>query len=340
MELTVIIPIYNRPRMLAQALESLRRQTYKDFLVIICDDASKDNLKQVVDKFPDLNIQYHRYEANAGQFQNAMRGAELCQTPFIKYLYSDDLLFSTALEKQVKALKKEPLAAICLGGYIEFAEFLEQNQISLYNSIFPYIPQSRTKKQWAKLEEYAGFIPSACMYRAESFRNLGGFNTGLSGIADLEIYIALSSRYPVVAVDEFVCAMRMHNDQVTQGYSIRSDAIGMKNIFCLTSDGNPYRERLGIPLSQQFYLRLNECWVNLRVALSANQKLFFLKKWLGIVALNKMLVPFIFTFPFFAIIKILRKPKVQVGASNNLNIEQYKDYICSILFNQINQKSV
>lgn len=334
MKLTVVIPIYNRSRMLAQALESLRYQTYKNFLVIICDDASKENLREVVEQFADLNIEYHRYENNVGQFENAMRGIELCQTPLVKFLYSDDLLFPTALEKQVQTLEKTPDSGVCLGGYIEFEEFLEQTKVSLYNSIYPYIPQSRTNKQWARLEEYAGFVPSACMYRTESIRNIGGFNTSLSGIADWEIYIALSSRYPVVAVDEFVCAMRIHSEQVMQKYSLRSGAVGIKDVFCLTSDANPYRDRLGIPLSQQFYLRLNECWVNLRVALSANQKLFFLKKWLEIVALNKMLVPFILNLPYFIILKILRKPKVQVRASNNMDIERSNDYICSVIFNQ------
>jgi glycosyltransferase involved in cell wall biosynthesis len=334
MDLTVIIPIYNRGRMLAQALESLRWQTYKDFVVIVCDDASPENLKEVVDKFTDLKIEYHYYKANAGQFGNAMRGVEICQTPFMKFLYSDDLLFPTALEKQVKALQEVPNAAVCLGEYIEFEEFSAQKKISLYKSIFPYIPEPRTDKQWARLEEYSGFIPSACMYRAELFRYLGGFNAALPGIGDWEIYVALSYKYPVVATNEPVCAMRMHSDQVTKKCGVNSDAIYIKDVFWMTSNANPYRERLGIPLSQQFFLRLDQCWANLRIALSSNQKLFFLKKWLEIVTSNKMLLPFIFAFPWFVTIKFLRKPKVQTRASNNLNMEKYKDNICSILFNE------
>lgn len=334
MELTVIIPVYNRARMLAQSLESLRWQTYKDFVVIICDDASAENLREVVDKFPDLKIEYHRYEANAGQFGNAMRGVELCQTPFMKLLYSDDLLFPTALEKQVKALQETPNAAVCLGGYIEFEVFPQETRISLYNSIFPYVAKSRTKKQWARLEEYSGFIPSACMYRTELFCNIGGFNTGLPGIADWEIYVALSSKYLTIAVNELVCAMRMHNEQVTKQYFLASDALEIKNVFLMTSNVNPYRERLGIPLSQQFFLRLEQCWKNLRVALSSKDKILLLKKWLGIVVSNRMLLPFIFTFPWFVILKILRKPKGQTYPPSELLLEKCKDDICSIIFNE------
>lgn len=334
MQLTVVIPIYNRARMLAQALESLRQQTYKDFVVIICDDASKENLQEVVDNFPDVKIEYHRYEANAGQFRNAMRGLELCRTPFIKYLDSDDLLFPEALEKQVKALQEMPNAAICLGGMVSFEELPEKNQINVFDYTDPYIPQSRTDKQWARLEEYRGSNPSACMYRTELFRNLGGFNTGLVGIADWEICVALSSKYLVTAVNDPVCAYRMHTAQITQNYSVNSNAVLIKDVFWLTSNANPYRERLGIPLSQQLFMRLDVCWRELRIALASNQKILLLKKWWEIVVLNKMLMPFIFCFPWFVILKLIRKPKSQTEIFHGFNLEKYKNSICSALFNE------
>ncbi|UYD28428.1 glycosyltransferase [Tolypothrix sp. PCC 7712] len=316
--------------MLTQALESLRWQSYKDFVVMICDDASTANLQEVVNKFPDLNIEYLRYDMNVGQFANAMRGVERCQTQFIKFLYSDDLLFPNALEKQVKALEDSPNTAVCLGEYIEFKE--ENNDISLYNIISPYIPELRTRKQWARLEEYAGFIPSACMYRTEFFRNIGGFHTALPGIGDWEIFVALSYKYSVVAIDEPVCAMRLHSDQVTKKCGVDSDAIYIKDVLWMTSNSNHYRERLGLPLSQQFFLRLDQCWVSLRSIVSAQNKFALLKKWLGIFSSNKMLIPFILAFPWFVVLKILRKPKLKTDGDDALNKEEYENYICSIVF--------
>ncbi|WP_341524658.1 glycosyltransferase family 2 protein [Nostoc sp. UHCC 0302] len=332
MELTVIIPIYNRARMLAQALESLRWQTYKDFVVIVCDDASTENLKEVVDKFTDLKIEYYHYENNVGQYRNFMRGLKLCQTTFIKYLDSDDLLFPEALEKQIKTLQEEPSAALCLGGILEFEEIPEQNQVNLFDYCEPYVPKLRTKRQWARLEDYRCFNPSACMYRTELLSGIGGFNTIVIG--DWDIFVSLSSKYPVTAVNEPIFAYRFHADQITKTDNWASGNTVARDVLWLTSNANPYQERLGIPLSQQFFLRLEQCWSTLRTALSSNQKLFLLKKWLEIVISNKMLWPFIFAFPWFVTVKALRKPKVQTGASNNLNIEKYKNYICSILFNE------
>ena len=54
---SVVIPTYNRAVLLKRALESLVNQTYKNFEVIICDDGSTDNTKEVVDSFNGkLNI--------------------------------------------------------------------------------------------------------------------------------------------------------------------------------------------------------------------------------------------------------------------------------------------
>jgi glycosyltransferase involved in cell wall biosynthesis len=335
MELTVIIPVYNRAKMLSQALLSLRWQTYKNFMIIICDDNSKDNLQQVVENFSDLNIAYHRYDVNAGQFKNAMRGLELCKTPFVKYLDSDDLLFPEALEKQMKAFQEAPSSAICLGGIIQFEELSQQNTIQILNYSKPYVPEPRNEKDWAKLEEYNGFNPSACMYRTELFRNLGGFNTGLIGIADWEICVSLSSKYPVIAVDEPICAYRSHSNQITKNYFFNSDAVLSKDVLWMTSNANPYRERLGLPSEQLFFLRQNIFWENLRISLRSDDKLSLLKKWLEMANANQMLLPFILGFLLFAIRKVLRKPQIKVSAVNSVNLEKHKAIICSILFNEV-----
>ena len=340
MKLTVVIPIFNRSKMLSNALESLRWQTLKDFVVIVCDDASTEDLKTVVDKFPDLNIDYQRYEINVGQFKNVMRGVELCETPFIKILHSDDLLFPIALEMQVKSIQERIDAAICLGGSIEFEEIQDQNLINILKYHQPYVPQSRTNKQWAKLEYYEGYIPSACLYRTEFLRDIGGFNIGLNAIADWEIYLALSSKYSVVAVDEPICAYRLHANQVGKSLYLNADDLKTKDLLWMTSDANPYRERLGLPSNQIAYLIYDVFWQNLRLAMKSTQEKQILRKWLNVANSNRILLPFIFSFPWFAILRILRRPKLQINTLKSLNIEKYNDYIYSILSCEILSKKL
>jgi len=64
---SVIIPTYNRAHLIGRALNSLANQTYKDFEVVIVDDASTDDTEAYIKGFSDfLNIQYVRHEKTGG----------------------------------------------------------------------------------------------------------------------------------------------------------------------------------------------------------------------------------------------------------------------------------
>ena len=331
MKLTIVIPIFNRADMLAHSLESLSNQTFKDFVVIICDDASTQNLQEAISRFPDLNIEYHRFDKNAGQFKNAMRGLELCQTPLLKFLHSDDFLFPSGLEQQVQAMLNEADAALCLGGSIEF-EKIQGQPVSIRSYTKPYAAPARSKKQWTELESFNGSLPSACMFRTAAFRDIGGLNTGLTGIADWEVCVALQANYPVIEVDVPICAYRYHGDQVTRKFFFDTDeAILTKDLFWLTSHNNPHRDRLGLPAGQLTYLRHDIAWQNLRISLSSKQKQFLLKKWWDHMHDNQMFGSFVLSFPVFVIRKLLRKNLEQPKSDPHQGMQKYATHIQAIL---------
>lgn len=332
MELTVAIPIYNRADMLSQALESLRHQTFKDFVVVVCDDASTENLKEVADRFADLNIEYHRFEENAGQFDNAMRGLALCATPFLKYLHSDDILFPMALERQVNAMRKTPSAAMCLGGCVGFRESRDRG-IQLLGYEQPWRPVPWKGRQWAALENYRGFAPSLCMFRTGLLREVGGLNTLLVMIGDWEVCVAISARYPIVATDEPICAYRFHDKMLSARCTFDTEeAYKTKDMLWLTSDENPMKERLGLPPAQLTYLRHSIAWDGLLQSMHSRRKKHYLIKWLEMMRSNQLVLSFIISFPLFVVRKLSRKPEGVTKTLENLNAEEYKEIINRILF--------
>lgn len=102
-EVTVIIPAYNRPNDLRQALYSLAAQTKQDFSVIVADDASTENLKEICDEFPQLNINYLRSNKNRGCGGNRRFALEYflgsAPTEYLMWLDSDDFLLPFAIER-------------------------------------------------------------------------------------------------------------------------------------------------------------------------------------------------------------------------------------------------
>lgn len=101
--LAVIIPAYNRPDCLREALQSLTTQTMKMFMTIVVDDCSQEDLKSVCDEFKGkLRITYLHQAVNGGPGMARQRGIEAAANAhieFITFLDSDDLLMPHALER-------------------------------------------------------------------------------------------------------------------------------------------------------------------------------------------------------------------------------------------------
>lgn len=101
--LAVIIPAYNRPDCLKEALNSLTLQTMKQFMVIVVDDCSQEDLKSVCDEFRDkLKITYLRQPVNRGPGEARQVGIDAAvraHIEFVTFLDSDDLLMPHALQR-------------------------------------------------------------------------------------------------------------------------------------------------------------------------------------------------------------------------------------------------
>lgn len=117
---TVAIPTYNRAALLKEAINSVLKQTYTDFDLLISDNASTDNTREVVASFNDPRVRYHRHENNTGLGSNYRFIFTVPTTELIAYLSDDDLYTPDHLETAVKALDAHPSAAYfsCPASYI------------------------------------------------------------------------------------------------------------------------------------------------------------------------------------------------------------------------------
>ncbi|MEQ9409413.1 MAG: glycosyltransferase family A protein, partial [Fuerstiella sp.] len=107
---STIIPVYNRPGMLREAVQSVLNQTYRPIEIIIVDDGSTDDTPQVAEQLvaahPDI-IRFHQKE-NSGPGPTREAGRRMARGEFIQYLDSDDLLRPKKFELMVQALRDHP----------------------------------------------------------------------------------------------------------------------------------------------------------------------------------------------------------------------------------------
>lgn len=114
---STIIPVYNRPDLLGEAVSSVLAQTYRPVEIIIVDDGSTDNTPQVAD---DLAREYFKevrviHQPNTGSGLAREAGRLAAKGEFIQYLDSDDLLLPKKFEWQVAGLKANPDCGISYG---------------------------------------------------------------------------------------------------------------------------------------------------------------------------------------------------------------------------------
>ncbi|WP_439483856.1 glycosyltransferase [Cyclobacterium plantarum] len=111
MRFSIIIPVYNRPVEVQLLLDSLCRQTFKDFEVVLVEDGSADTAEPVVEAFREkLLLQYH-YQSNSGQGFARNKGMELAQGEYFVFFDSDCIIPPQYLEVLEQAIRKRNLQA-------------------------------------------------------------------------------------------------------------------------------------------------------------------------------------------------------------------------------------
>jgi glycosyltransferase involved in cell wall biosynthesis len=112
---TVLVPTYNRAHWLGGAIDSILRQTYRDFHLVVSDNASTDNTREVVARFDDPRLTYVRRDVNCGLNEHYNSWFERVGTEFLFIVPDDDRLAPDAVERTVAALDANPTAGFVHG---------------------------------------------------------------------------------------------------------------------------------------------------------------------------------------------------------------------------------
>jgi glycosyltransferase involved in cell wall biosynthesis len=118
--ITIIIPTYNRASTISRAIQSVLNQTYTHYQLIVVDDGSEDNTREVIMDFPQ--VAYY-YKTNGGQASARNHGLQYAKGDFIASLDSDDEWLPNYLEHQVNAIQQHQLDVAFTNWYQASPEF-------------------------------------------------------------------------------------------------------------------------------------------------------------------------------------------------------------------------
>ena len=112
---TIGVPVYNGERFLAQCLDSLLAQTYRNFVLVISDNASTDRTPEICQRYveADSRVRYSRNRVNVGMYGNFNRVLELVRTPYLKLANADDYWAPTMLADCMEQMERDPSLVLC-----------------------------------------------------------------------------------------------------------------------------------------------------------------------------------------------------------------------------------
>jgi glycosyltransferase involved in cell wall biosynthesis len=211
-KVSVLIPTYNSARFLGEAIQSVLNQTFHDWELIVVDDGSTDDTREMVEGFDDPRIRYV-YQENRGVSATINRGAGLARGVYIALLAADDALLQEALEKATPALDGAAGAGFCYG-QVRYMD--EQGRELNLDRQWPLRSGLMTAREViTELLNLRFILPSAVVIRRSSFREVGGFDEDLNYGEDTELFARLAKRYPVAYIAEPLAWRRKHGAAIT-----------------------------------------------------------------------------------------------------------------------------
>ena len=203
---SVVIPTHNSGALLERALGSVYAQTFRDFEIIVVDDASTDDTSERMQRHLD-RVRYIKQD-HAGSAVARNRGILVSQGEYIAFLDADDLWLPEKLERQIELAKRHPNASLI---YSDFYRG-EGEEIARDSGL-------RARKFWVAGQEFKSLLrqnfihTSSVVTRKEALADAGIFDPNLINAQDWDLWIRLAAAGNVVFVDEVLSYYRIHSSQ-------------------------------------------------------------------------------------------------------------------------------
>ena len=204
--ISIIMPVYNGAAYLEEAIDSLLRQTYPHFELLIFNDGSTDDSVAIIERYTDPRIHLYHNEKNLGIIKTKNRGIEIARGKYIATLDADDIALPTRLEKQVALMESDP--SIGLSGTLHIE--IDGNGKRGKKSPFPV--GEKEVKTYLLLANC--FCHSATMLRASLMKELK-YQEAFPMAEDFDLWqrVALSAK--VVNHPEYLTLYRVHGNNIS-----------------------------------------------------------------------------------------------------------------------------
>ena len=278
---SMVMPVHNGARWLAEAIDSVLAQDFGDFELVLVDDASRDASPAIMAEAAacDARVRLLRLDTNAGLPAALNHGFAAARGALHSWTSDDNLLRPQMLTRLVATLDAHPHADVV------HADF------TLVDDAGTELGRSRVGPVERLL--YGNNIGACFLYRARVTEALGGYDTALFGVEDYDFWLRAARRFTFVALHEDLYLYRKHGGSLTSQRAEQIQALTAQIVERALPDTLPARSRseiiLGLALRSQRRWRFDLVGRALRAhPATVFARLPALARWSLVVARNRL----------------------------------------------------
>ncbi len=213
---SVCIPVYRGEQFLAETIRSVLDQTYRDFELVVLDNASPDDSGRIARSFGDHRIRVETNLTTLPQPENWREAVRLCRAPLIKLVCADDLLHPRCLEYQVGPMEADPgLAVVAARRHM----IDERSRVLVPRRGLIGLTGVRSSVEVARHVVRSGANPigepGGVLFRRAHYFAVGGWRPDHRFVMDLDLWIRLLQHGEFLGLPETLAAFRIGQDSLS-----------------------------------------------------------------------------------------------------------------------------
>jgi glycosyltransferase involved in cell wall biosynthesis len=206
---SVCIPVYNGAAFIAMAIESVLAQTFKDFELLVLDNASTDETPHIIERFNDPRLRIIRHASNIGAIANFNTALREARGEWVKILCADDLLYSNCLMQQLAMTGPlKNLVMLCSA-----RDIIDSTGHRWMRRDFSGLSEILSGPDAIRRSVRAGTNlfgePGGVLVHRETALKAGGFDPAWRFCTDLDLWVRMLQHGNVYVTSVVLCAFRV-----------------------------------------------------------------------------------------------------------------------------------
>ena len=260
-KISVVLPVYNGGDYLKLSIDSVLKQDFSEFELLVLDDCSNDGSWEFLQSIEDDRVRIFRNPANKGLFFNLNKMIRDSRTPLVKLWAQDDIMYPNCLDHFFRFHQEHPEV-----GFSYCArDIIDGNGGLVRHYKVDHTPMIVSSELHAEISfehgSIAGNIANVCITR-EALNKVGLYNESMKISADFEMQVRIAQYFPVGFINVSLIQLRDHERQLSRNaelyiFHVKEDFQVYKKLFSYVSD--PLKKRGRILLRKQklmFYYTL------------------------------------------------------------------------------------